>query len=330
MTVIWNKCTLADVLTAAGADMDTAYTALDETMSPIITGLEAAANGLAAIQNVILAESGINYMSAIAALIQQIKNEYLMTGLYLLPLWDYALDDYLYHLRTGHRLYEEGFPHTYSHFMSRIAGTLTDLGDTRRPITTGPIAVCVYMAAAPTFVEIMNLVHAAMDLIRTDDLRKLYDRMAFFAKGGLNPAVTHSRPPDWKGAALRDVFPDMAAVLDREFDRIAEYLVQNSYLEDTLKEAGLMLLAKAQALVHALENIANYIKNLKQVMALGGYFLYLDTGAGVDVIRQQLNQIPRPGDFTDDMFITGFASAAAGPNVYAFSRLWSNAKKTSS
>jgi len=324
----WFEASGTSLLGATGAKVDDILDGAEAVTKAVSASLGVVQTVLSQMKTIVSAVGKLpNALDAVVLLTDQIKDEFLGTGIKVLPMWEYPVKDYLHFLRTGKRFYHESNRQaSYNDFMSDLGNSFDDLGDLDRPVTSGPVVAIVLAAAAPSFGELGAAYRKLLALVpNVAEMQGILTQIELLDGSVLTAPKTYSTPPDWAGWTIRDVWPGLATMLDQGINKLAEMLEPAANIEDAVVELLELYIIKIQELLRIVDEVVSYALNLQQILSSGFYMLYAFSTSGVSNLKQAILASKPATEWTIDMYFGGLVLLAEGSNVYSFKSLFESA-----
>lgn len=128
--------------------------------------------------------------------------------------------------------------------------------------------------------------------------------------------------PDWGNATLKDIYPDLAVILDTIFDPILELFASGGTILQAVKD----LVAAIKAKLAELDRLIDLIDEIEQELedflnTTGMHVLFVETSNGIEDIKVQIqNATNLP--FHGNGYYAGMAVLVGGPNAAVFNTLF--------
>ena len=310
---------------------------VETAIAPVAAALDAVTVVLDAVKTFVYDPGGADWTAALETFIEELRDTLFGSGFYYLPMWDHALrqiqndvaqlSEYSIAFERGDNisdyfqvLEELGVDSRvrFNDFLSKMADTLNDEGDTERPQMTGSTAAFVMVIAAPKPEELIDLVNAVGQLFPSDaEIQRIRDLFNWTLEE--EEVVDYSVPPDWlnvtTGDILRSYFPEMSLVVDDYLDKAIKTLRKGKNASEAFAAWLDLVAQKVDQLNQLLDAIVAAISAIETILSASGiYVMYFETPLGVtDVRRQLVRGTNRP--FTQEPLYIGGAMFLAGTSA---------------
>jgi hypothetical protein len=127
--------------------------------------------------------------------------------------------------------------------------------------------------------------------------------------------------PNWKRAALIDVYPEIVDCVDLVFDPILAVLPATSSIVDAIVDMIESIEAKIQALDDLIAAINKFLEDIENLKSLTGlYAVMVSSSTGVSGLKTELANAT--GYPTGDNFYSGMALLVGGPQTTVFQTIF--------